>query len=52
MCLIYIYENERNKNRKDKKKNREDDKAPILLSHGKICLKKKVQVIDFCFNSV
>lgn len=37
---------------KIKKKWREDEKAPILLSHGKICLKKKVQVIDFCFVSV
>lgn len=35
-----------------KKKIEKMKKAPIFLSHGKICLKKKVQVIDFCFVSV
>lgn len=36
MCLIYIYENERNKNRKEKKIEKMK-KVLIFLSYGKIC---------------
>lgn len=40
MCLIYIYENERNKNRKEKK-NREDEKSFDIFKLWKNLFKEK-----------